>query len=123
MDAGTLFGDLADRLAETGVMGARGVEQLGLPTLGLDVEGTVVHLVVDDGRLVVREGAVDDGLVVELEPRRALSFSKTSRRPSGSSWPGAPGPPPPVAGATLGLATAPPLAPLSINASDRTHTV
>jgi hypothetical protein len=67
MGAEQLFGDLADRLVETGVLGARGVEQLGLSTLGLAVEGTAAHLVVSDRRLVIREGRADDGPVVELD--------------------------------------------------------
>jgi hypothetical protein len=67
MDAGQLFGDLADRLDETGALAARGAERLGLSSLGLAVEGTVAHLVVDDGRLVVRETGTGDGPVAELD--------------------------------------------------------
>ena len=67
MDAAALFGDLTDRLAVTGALAARGVEQLGLPPLRLEVDGTAVALVVHGGRLVAREGAVEDGLVVALD--------------------------------------------------------
>jgi hypothetical protein len=67
MDAAALFGDLSDRLAVTGALAAAGVGQLGLPPLRLDVDGTAVELVVDDGRLVAREGVIDDGLVVALD--------------------------------------------------------
>ncbi len=67
MDAGRLFGDLADRLDTTGALAARGVAQLGLSALGLDVEGTAIHLMVDDGCLAVREGRGDGGPVVELD--------------------------------------------------------
>jgi Phytanoyl-CoA dioxygenase (PhyH) len=67
MDAGRLFGDLADRLEDTGVLGARGVELLGLSPLGLEVEGTTAHLAVDDGRLAIRDGRADGGPVVELD--------------------------------------------------------
>ena len=76
MDPDRLFGGLADRLTETGISPARGVEHLGLPPLGLDVEGTVAHLVVRDGRLVVDDGDTDDG------PRAAR------RRPRARSFPG-----------------------------------
>ena len=58
-----LFAELTDRLADTGTLAARGVEQLGLDTLGFDVDGTRAHLVVDGGRLVLREGLAADGVV------------------------------------------------------------
>ena len=66
-EAARLFGDLTDRLAQTGGLGARGVEQLGLPSLGLDVDGTAAHLVVDDCRLVLRDGHADAGPVAALD--------------------------------------------------------
>jgi Phytanoyl-CoA dioxygenase (PhyH) len=55
-------------LRETGALGARGVEVLGLSTLGFEVDGATVHLAVADGRLVVREGWADDGPVAALDP-------------------------------------------------------
>jgi hypothetical protein len=67
MDAGRQFGDLADRLVDTGALAARGVEQLGLPPLTLDVDGTVAHLAVRDGRLTVGDGDADDGPVAQLD--------------------------------------------------------
>lgn len=54
-------------LRETGALGARGVEVLGLSTLGFDVDGTTAHLRVADGRLVVREGKSEDGPVAALD--------------------------------------------------------
>jgi hypothetical protein len=62
-----LFAELTDRLAETGTLAARGVEQLGLDTLGFDVDGTRAHLAVDGGRLVLRDGPAADGVVAELD--------------------------------------------------------
>ena len=67
MDPEQLFGDLADRLADTGVLAGRGVEHLDLPPLGLDVDGTVAHLIVRDGRLVLDDGDADDGPIVQLD--------------------------------------------------------
>lgn len=67
MDAERLFGDLADHLGETGTLAGRGVDRLGLPTLGLDVDGTVAHLVVREGRLVLDDGDADDGPIVQLD--------------------------------------------------------
>jgi hypothetical protein len=66
-DAAQLFAELTDRLAETGELAARGVEQLGLDTLSFDVDGTRAHLVVDGGRLVLRDGSASDGVVAELD--------------------------------------------------------
>jgi hypothetical protein len=66
-DAQQLFAELTDRLAETGTLAARGVEQLGLDTLGFDVDGTRAHLAVDGGRLVLRDGPAADGVVAELD--------------------------------------------------------
>jgi hypothetical protein len=67
LDADQLFADLAARLIETGELAARGVDLLGLPPLGFEVDGTAAHLVVDAGRLVLRDGAPDDGVVVQLD--------------------------------------------------------
>jgi Phytanoyl-CoA dioxygenase (PhyH) len=67
MDAPALFGDLADRLAATGALAARGVGQLGLAPLGLEVDREAAHLEVDDGDLVAREGAIEDGLLVGMD--------------------------------------------------------
>jgi Phytanoyl-CoA dioxygenase (PhyH) len=67
MDGDRLFGDLADRLRETGGLAARGVGQLGLSPLSFEVDGTTAHLVVGDGVLALREGRADDGTVVELD--------------------------------------------------------
>ena len=57
MDAEQLFGDLAERLQETGALAARGVELLGLPPLTFEVDGTAAHLVVADGALDAARGA------------------------------------------------------------------
>jgi len=67
MDAEQLFGDLADRLRDTGRLAARGVELLDLPPLTFEVDGTAAHLVVADGALTLREGRADDGPVIELD--------------------------------------------------------
>jgi hypothetical protein len=67
MDAERLFGDLADRLAETGGLGARGAEQLRLAPLGLEVDRSAAHLIVDDGHLVLRDGSADEGPIVALD--------------------------------------------------------
>jgi hypothetical protein len=67
LDAEQLFAELTDRLADTGVLAARGVEQLELDTLGFDVDGSRAHLVVDGGRLVLREGLRADGVVAALD--------------------------------------------------------
>ena len=66
-DAQQLFAELTDRLADSGTLAARGAEQLGLDTLGFDVDGTRAHLAVDGDRLVVREGLTPDGVVAELD--------------------------------------------------------
>jgi hypothetical protein len=66
-DAAQLFSDLADRLADTGALAAHGVELLGLPALGFDVDGTTAHLAVEDGSLVLRDGLPDDGVVAALD--------------------------------------------------------
>jgi len=62
-----LFGDLAERLHETGELAARGVELLGLPPLTFEVEGTVAHLAVADGVLRLRSGRAADGPVIALD--------------------------------------------------------
>ena len=67
MDAEQLFGDLGERLQETGPLAARGVELLDLPPLTFEVDGTAAHLVVADGALTLREGRADDGPVIALD--------------------------------------------------------
>src|SRR5689334_10926406 len=67
MDAGQLFGDLAERLRDTGRVAARGVEGLELPPLTFEVDGTAAHLVVADGALTLREGRAADGPVIGLD--------------------------------------------------------
>jgi hypothetical protein len=67
MDAAQLFGDLADRLQETGGVAARGVQVLDLPPLTLEVDGTAAHLVVADGALSLREGRAPDGPLIGLD--------------------------------------------------------
>jgi hypothetical protein len=67
MNAEELFGDLAERLHDTGGLAARGVQLLGLPSLTLDVDGTAAHLAVDAGVLTLREGRAVDGPVVALD--------------------------------------------------------
>jgi hypothetical protein len=67
LDAPALFADLARRLIDTGRLAARGVEVLGLPALGFDVDGTAAHLAVDGDRLVLRGGPAPDGVVAALD--------------------------------------------------------
>jgi hypothetical protein len=67
MDPATLFGDLAERLQDTGGLAARGVRVLDLPPLTFEVDGTAAHLVVSDGALTLREGRADDGPVIGLD--------------------------------------------------------
>ncbi len=67
MGAERLFGDLAERLQETGGVAARGVQALGLPPLTFEVDGTVAHLVVADGVLQLRDGRAADGPVIGLD--------------------------------------------------------
>ncbi len=67
MEGGQLFGDLAERLRETGPLAARGVELLDLPPLTFEVDGTAAHLMVVDGALVLREGRAHDGPVIALD--------------------------------------------------------
>jgi hypothetical protein len=67
MDADALFGELAERLHDTGRLAARGVEVLGLPPLTFEVDGTAAHLVVADGVLGLREGHAPDGPVIGLD--------------------------------------------------------
>jgi len=66
-EAEALFVELTDRLGDTGDLAARGLVQLGLPPLSLDVDGTGMRLAVVAGRLAVREGLADDGLLVALD--------------------------------------------------------
>jgi Phytanoyl-CoA dioxygenase (PhyH) len=73
LDASWLFDDLPAILRDTGALGARGVQVLGLSTLGFDVDGATAHLAVDDGKLVVREGDADDGPIAILD---ANAFSE-----------------------------------------------
>src|SRR4051794_19921211 len=67
MDAEQLFGDLGERLKDTGPLAARGVDLLGLPPLTFEVDGTAAHLVIADGALTLREGRADDGPVIALD--------------------------------------------------------
>jgi len=67
IDTSWLFDELPAILRDTGGLGARGVEVLGLTSFGLDVEGTNAHFAVDDGTLVVREGDADDGPIAVLD--------------------------------------------------------
>jgi Phytanoyl-CoA dioxygenase (PhyH) len=62
-----LFGDLAERLRETGPLAARGVRLLGLPPLTLEVDGAAAHLVVSDDVLELRDGRATDGPVIGLD--------------------------------------------------------
>jgi hypothetical protein len=62
-----LHDELRDLLRDTGTLGARGVEVLGLSALGLEVDGSRASLTVVDGRLVVRDGAAPDGPVARLD--------------------------------------------------------
>jgi hypothetical protein len=66
-DAAQLFSALAERLAETGALAARGVELLELAPLTLEVDGTAAHLVVVDGALRLRGGRADEGPIVGLD--------------------------------------------------------
>src|SRR2546423_61853 len=67
LGADRLFRDLADRLTEAGRPGAEGVERRHPPPLGFEVDGPAAHLVVDGGRLVLRDGSPDGGMVVQLD--------------------------------------------------------
>jgi len=73
MNAEQLFGDLAERLQDTGGLAARGVQVLGLPPLTFEVDGTAAHLAVADGVLELREGHAADGPVIGLD---ATAFSE-----------------------------------------------
>jgi hypothetical protein len=66
-----LHDELPTLLRQTGPLGARGAEVLGLSSLGFDVDGVTAHLTVADGRMIVREGAGGD-TVVAME---AAAFS------------------------------------------------
>ncbi len=61
-----LHNELPGVLSTTGALGARGVEVLGLSTLGFDLDGLTAHLAVGDGRLVLREGSADEGPIAAL---------------------------------------------------------
>jgi Phytanoyl-CoA dioxygenase (PhyH) len=67
LDPAWFHDELPTVLRDTGVLGARGVEVLGLSTFGFEVDGTVGHLTVADGRLEVREGSAAEGPVVSLD--------------------------------------------------------
>jgi hypothetical protein len=67
LDAEQLFGDLAERLRDTGGIAARGVQVLDLPPLTFEVDGTAAHLLVADGVLTLREGRAADGPVIALD--------------------------------------------------------
>jgi hypothetical protein len=67
MDAEQLFGDLAERLQETGELAARGVQVLDLPPLTFEVDGTAAYLIVADGALTLRDGRADEGPVIALD--------------------------------------------------------
>ena len=67
-----LHDELPGILRETGALGARGVEVLGLSTLGFEVDGTTAHLSVAHDRLEVHEGAAADGPIAALD---ASAFS------------------------------------------------
>jgi len=67
MGAEQLFGDLANRLQETGDVAARGVQVLDLPPLTFEVDGTAAHLVVADGVLQLRDGRAADGPEIGLD--------------------------------------------------------
>jgi len=67
IDTDWLFDELPSILRDTGALGARGVEVLGLTTFGLDIDGVGAHLAVDNGSLVVREGDADDGPIALLD--------------------------------------------------------
>jgi len=62
-----LHEELPGILSNTGALGARGVEILGLSTLGFDLDGLTAHLAVADGRLVLREGSADEGPIAALD--------------------------------------------------------
>lgn len=63
---GWLLDGLGGHLGETGDLAARGVEVLGLGTLGFQVDDVVAHLAVERGHLVVREGLPADGAPVAV---------------------------------------------------------
>ena len=62
-----LHNELPGILRETGALGARGVEVLGLSTLGFEVDGVAAHLTVVNGTLVVRDGTAADGPIAALD--------------------------------------------------------
>ena len=72
LSAEWLHDELPGILREAGGLGARGVEMLGLSTLGFEVDGLAAHLTVANGSLVVREGTAADGPIAALD---AAAFS------------------------------------------------
>src|SRR5436190_11731842 len=66
-----LLEELPDVLHETGTLGARGAELLGLSALSFEVDGLTAHLIVDDDRLVVREGVAAAGAIASLDAAAA----------------------------------------------------
>jgi hypothetical protein len=67
LGADWLHDELPAILAETGTLGARGVEVLELSTLGFHVGGVTAHLAVGGDRLEIREGLAEDGPIVALD--------------------------------------------------------
>src|SRR5262245_15717032 len=67
LDASWLVDELPTALRDNGALAGRGVEVLGLPPLGFEVDDVTAHLTVADGRLVVRDGLPADGTVVSID--------------------------------------------------------
>src|SRR3954470_819622 len=67
LDGEWLVGDLPETLLETGALAARGVQVLGLTTLGFVVDDVRAHLTVEEGRGGVRGGDADDGPIAPLD--------------------------------------------------------
>lgn len=67
LDPAWLLEEFLEVLRETGSLGARGVKVLGLSSLGFETDGVSAHLTVDGERLVVREGAADEGPIAVLD--------------------------------------------------------
>jgi hypothetical protein len=62
-----LHEELPDAMRDAGALGARGVEVLGLSTLGFDVDGMTAHLAVAGGHFVLRDGSADEGPIAVLD--------------------------------------------------------
>lgn len=62
-----LHDQLPTILGMTGALGGRGVEVLGLSTLGFEVDGTPAHLALADGRLEVRDGEAAQGPIAAID--------------------------------------------------------